>query len=170
MVDAVNTYEESVEDGQHTLNMLEKAERLENPNVSDRPEWLPEKFDSVEDMASAYTSLEQKMGSQDEQEEEQEEELEEGGVEEIANELEERGVDFDALSDEFMEHGGLTEESYEALLEAGIPRNMVDQLGRRTQWYAMYREDTPSPEVCGSEPDVSAASSPSTRLPLSSRP
>jgi len=151
MVDAVNTYEESVEDGQHTLNMLEKAERLENPNVSDRPEWLPEKFDSVEDMASAYTSLEQKMGSQDEQEEEQEEELEEGGVEEIANELEERGVDFDALSDEFMEHGGLTEESYEALLEAGIPRNMVDQFIDGQQAVALQMQQQAFEQVGGQE-------------------
>ncbi len=127
MVDAVSTYEEPVEDGQHTLDMLEKAEGLENPNVSDRPEWLPEKFDSVEDMAQAYESLEQKMGSQEEEEHEEEHEYEEEGLEEIADELEERGVDFDALSEEFMEHGGLTEDSYEALLEAGIPRTMVDQ-------------------------------------------
>ena len=126
MVDVVNTYEEPVEDSQHTLNMLEKAEGLENPNASDRPEWLPEKFNSVEDMASAYESLEQKLGSQEE-EEVNEEAYEEDGLEEIADELEERGVDFDALSEEFMEHGGLTEESYDALLEAGIPRTMVDQ-------------------------------------------
>ena len=120
MVDAVNTFEEPVEDGQHTENMLKKAEGIDNPDVSDRPEWLPEKFNTVEDMATAYQSLEQKLGSN-------EEVTEESGLDEIADELEERGVDFDALSNEFAEQGGLTEESYESLLKAGIPRTMVDQ-------------------------------------------
>lgn len=122
-MDTVNTYEETVEDGQHTLDMLEKAEGLDNPEASDRPEWLPEKFNSVEDMAQAYESLEQKLGSQDEDEYEDDD----GELEEIAEELEERGVDFDALSQEFAELGGLTEDSYDTLLEAGIPRSMVDQ-------------------------------------------
>jgi hypothetical protein len=120
MVDVVNTFEEPVEDGQHTENMLKKAEGLNSPDVSDRPEWLPEKFNTVEDMATAYESLEQKLGSN-------EEVTEESDLDEIADELEERGVDFDALSNEFAEQGGLTEESYEALLKAGIPRTMVDQ-------------------------------------------
>ena len=120
MVDVVNTFEEPVEDGQHTENMLKKAEGLNNPDVSDRPEWLPEKFNTVEDMATAYESLEQKLGSN-------EEVTEESDLDEIADELEERGVDFDALSNEFAEQGGLTEESYESLLKAGIPRTMVDQ-------------------------------------------
>jgi hypothetical protein len=102
--------------------MIKKAEGIENPTVSDRPEWLPEKFKTAEDMAQAYASLEQKIGSQDEVQQ-----PEENNLEEIADELEERGVDFDALSNEFMEQGGLTEDSYGKLLAAGIPRTMVDQ-------------------------------------------
>ena len=125
-MDTVNTYEETVEDGQHTLDMLEKAEGLENPDASDRPEWLPEKFNSVEDMAQAYESLEQKLGSQDEEEYE-EEALEDDELESIVDGLEEEGIDFDSLSQEFAELGGLTEASYDSLVEAGIPRSMVDQ-------------------------------------------
>jgi len=124
-MDTVNTYEETVEDGQHTLDMLEKAEGLDNPEASDRPEWLPEKFNSVEDMAQAYESLEQKLGSQDE--EEYEEELEDDELESIVDGLEEEGIDFDSLSQELAELGGLTEDSYDSLVEAGIPRSMVDQ-------------------------------------------
>ena len=124
-MDTVNTYEETVEDGQHTLDMLEKAEGLENPDASDRPEWLPEKFNSVEDMAQAYESLEQKLGSQDE--EEYEEELGDDELESITEDLEEIGIDFDSLSQEFAELGGLSEDSYDSLIEAGIPRSMVDQ-------------------------------------------
>ena len=125
-MDTINTYEETVEDGQHTLDMLEKAEGLENPDASDRPEWLPEKFNSVEDMAQAYESLEQKLGSQGEEEYE-EEELEDDELESIVDGLEEEGIDFDSLSQEFAELGGLTEDSYDSLVEAGIPRSMVDQ-------------------------------------------
>jgi len=128
-MDTVNTYEEPVEDGQHTLDMLEKAEGLENPDVSDRPEWLPEKFNSVEDMASAYESLEQKLGSQDEEEYEEEYEEEEGqdDLDAIVDELEEIGINFESLSQEFMELGGLSEDSYDTLIDAGIPRGIVDQ-------------------------------------------
>tara|TARA_R110002072_G_scaffold301241_1_gene480611 strand:- start:81 stop:839 length:759 start_codon:yes stop_codon:yes gene_type:complete len=126
-MDTVNTYEKEAEDGQHTLDMLEKADGLENPNASDRPEWLPEKFNSVEDMASAYESLEQKLGSQDSKEEYEDDEDDESELLEIAEDLKERGVDFDAMSQEFAELGGLTEDSYNTLLEAGIPRTMVDQ-------------------------------------------
>jgi len=135
-MDTLNTYEETVEDGQHTLDMLEKAEGLENPDASDRPEWLPEKFNSVEDMASAYEALEHKLGSQDEEEyeeqyddDEYEEEYEEDQdeLDGIAEELEELGIDFDDLSQEFATLGGLTEDSYDSLLEAGIPRSVVDQ-------------------------------------------
>ena len=131
MVDTVNTYEEESEDGQHTLDMLEKAEGLDNPDVSDRPEWLPEKFNTVEDMASAYESLEQKLGSQDDddddEEYEEESEEEDDDLEAIVEELEEIGIDFDSLSQEFMELGGLSEDSYDSLIEAGIPRGIVDQ-------------------------------------------
>ena len=107
-MDTVNTYEKEAEDGQHTLDMLEKADGLENPNASDRPEWLPEKFNSVEDMASAYESLEQKLGSQDSEEEYEDDEDDESELLEIAEDLKERGVDFDAMSQEFAELGGLT--------------------------------------------------------------
>ena len=52
---------------------------LEVEQSSDRPEWLPEKFKSAEDLASAYTSLESKLGSK-------EEELRQSFLEEIEQE------------------------------------------------------------------------------------
>ncbi len=129
MVDTVNTYEEPVEDGQHTLDMLEKAEGLEQN--ADRPEWLPEKFKSAEDLAQAYSALEQKLGSGSEETEESEavheEEYSENDIEELAEGLEQAGIDFDALSQEFSELGGLSDEAYQALEEANIPRSVVDQ-------------------------------------------
>ena len=38
-----------------------QAEELQEVQ-SDRPEWLPEKFKSAEDMAQAYSELEKKLG------------------------------------------------------------------------------------------------------------
>ena len=82
----------------------------------ERPEWLPEKFSSPEDMAQAYAELEQRMGSQ-------QQEYDEDNTRE---DLESVGVDYDALSQEFWANGDLTPESYDLLEQAGIPRHIVD--------------------------------------------
>ena len=64
MVDSLNTHDldAGAEPAEYTKAMLEKAEQIEKNNNPDRPDWLPEKFASVEAMAQAYTALEQKMG------------------------------------------------------------------------------------------------------------
>ena len=91
---------------------------LEPQGDGDRPEWLPEKFNSAEDMAKAYSELEGRLGSNEEYEEAEEVEIRE--------DLENAGVDYDALSQEFWGNGDLSDESYEALEDAGIPRSIVD--------------------------------------------
>lgn len=40
---------------------------LVNPDIQERPEWLPEKFKSPEDLAAAYGSLEGKLGKKEEE-------------------------------------------------------------------------------------------------------
>ena len=93
---------------------------VQEQNDTDRPEWLPEKFGSPEDMAKAYSELEARMGSQ---EPEQNIEHEEG---EVREELDKAGVNYDALSQEFWENGDLSPSSYDVLEQAGIPREIVD--------------------------------------------
>lgn len=130
MVDIVNTYEEPVEDASHVEAMLEKAEQLENP-TPERPDWLPEKFKSAEDMASAYASLEKKLGQNPEEGDADEYEDTIGNQEEstdaVRDELADRGLDFDSFSGEFESNGELSEDSYDALAQAGIPPEVVDQ-------------------------------------------
>jgi hypothetical protein len=92
---------------------------VEEQGGEDRPEWLPEKFKSAEDMAQAYSELEKRMGSQNDADYE-------AGEEEVREDLENVGVDYDTLSQEFWENGDLSQESYDALKEAGIPRELVD--------------------------------------------
>ena len=61
MADSINTYqEEPAESQEHIDAMLAKVEGSQQD--PERPEWLPEKFNSVEDMAKAYSALESKLG------------------------------------------------------------------------------------------------------------
>lgn len=127
MVDVVNTYEEPVEDAAHTLEMLEKAEALENP-PEERPDWLPEKFKSAADMAQAYSELEKKMSQGEPQEDTiGNQEVSEEPQEEVREELESRGLNFDDFATEFETDGELSDASYKALAQAGIPEEVVDQ-------------------------------------------
>ena len=125
MADALNTYqEETPESQEHVQAMLDK----ERTETEERPDWLPEKFKSVEDMAKAYSALESKLG-QPQQEEETTEEVEVSGEEsasDVAQLLDDKGLDFDVFQQEYAENGGLSEEAYDALQEAGFPRSMVD--------------------------------------------
>jgi hypothetical protein len=125
MADALNTYqEETPESQEHVQAMLDK----ERTETEERPDWLPEKFKSVEDMAKAYSALESKLG-QPQQEEETTEEVEVSGEEsasDVAQLLDDKGLDFDVFQQEYAENGGLSEDAYEALQEAGFPRSMVD--------------------------------------------
>ena len=88
------------------------------PSSSERPEWLPEKFSSAEDMAKAYAELENKQSSGSEEEAETSESVEETSTDtpnivSIAN-------------DEYMESGQLSQDTYNQLGEMGISKEMVD--------------------------------------------
>ena len=100
----------------------EPLEQTEQKADSDRPEWLPEKFKSPEDMAKAYSELESKLGSSKRTEEQQQE------IDDTAKDaVESAGLDFDAMSEEFYANDGLSDETYEKLEAGGIPREIVDQ-------------------------------------------
>jgi len=97
---------------------------------SDRPEWLPEKFKSAEDMARAYSELEKKMGAgakEDEAEVEQSETEAENKQEQTEENVSEAYQTIAEASKEFFENDGqLSEETYNALEKAGLPRDLVD--------------------------------------------
>lgn len=139
MADIRETYEPEVEDASHTSEMLEKAEQLDNINNSseDRPEWLPSKFKSVEDMAEAYNELESKMGRGDDDDEVDDEddgdyEIDEGEVENATADdadefLDELGLDYSAFVQDYQANGGeLSEEAYAALEQAGISPELAN--------------------------------------------
>ena len=86
-------------------------------NQTERPEWLPEKFNSPEDLAKSYSELEKRLsGSNDEPNADPVEAVE------STNE----SPDFDKFSQEFSSSGELGEESYTELESMGYPKEMVD--------------------------------------------
>lgn len=130
MAETLNTHTPqppSEEQQSHEAAMLEKAAQLENAG-QERPEWLPEKFKSAEDMARAYSELEKKMGSNDQPADTDDSipNAETATATEVADVLNNKGVDFDSLQAEYNEQGGLSESAYKQLEDAGFPKSLVD--------------------------------------------
>jgi len=107
------------------------SEKPVEENVAQsKPEGLPEKFNSVEDLAKSYQELEKKLGDNTKEEapkvdapkEETKNDLE---IAEKA--VESAGLNMENLSSEYAEKGELDAKSYEALEKAGIPKDYVDQ-------------------------------------------
>ena len=130
MADTMNTYEEPKPESQeHVDAMVAKAEATQQD--PERPEWLPEKFNSPEDMAKAYANLETKLGSNETETSPKEETdaLEENVTQqasEVSELLDSKGLDFDVFQQEYMENGELSDDAYAALEEAGLSRTLVD--------------------------------------------
>lgn len=116
------------------------------PQGNERPSWLPENFKSAEDLAKSYkeaqaelTRLKQGKAAVSEQGVPTEESSQSGEQTPPTNDLaikeavEAKGVDFDALGQEFMSNKGLTPESYEKLSKAGFPKELVDDYIRLKQ-------------------------------------
>jgi hypothetical protein len=108
------------------------AEKPVEENVSQsRPDGLPEKFKSVEDLAKSYTELEKKLGTQEKSVDEKsvdEKPAETKSDLEIAEKaVETAGLDMDVLAKEYADNGALDEKSYQALEKAGISKQYVDQ-------------------------------------------
>ena len=134
--ETINTYQgDPTEDTSHTEAMLEKAAQLEAANNPDRPEWLPEKFKSVEDFVKSYKELETKLHTPKEEAEGEDEgdpkddlkkDAEKASQEDVSKFLNENGIDYFALSQEYAENGSLSDEAYESLAKVGIPKYIVD--------------------------------------------
>jgi len=136
MTENINTHEEQTESQEHVEAMIQKGEELEarnNPNQEERPDWLPEKFKNVEQMAEAYSHLEKKLGSGESEAEAPTEEAPQQEAPEVdatasdvKQAVENAGVNFDSLQAEYDENGQLSEDAYNKLSEAGFPQDLVN--------------------------------------------
>ena len=136
-MDQISTHEEVAPNADaqaaHEAEMVKTADELEvknNPDAEQRPDWLPEKFKSAEQMAEAYASLESKLGSNEQTQETTEEttpELtREAEASEVKQVLDKAGVDFDALQSEYNAQGEVSADSYTKLEKAGFSKDLVD--------------------------------------------
>ena len=101
---------------------------VEDNVTQSKPEGLPEKFNSVEDLAKSYSELEKKLGDNKEAPKEEAPKTETKNDLDIAEKaVESAGLNMETLSSEYAEKGELDTKSYEALEKAGIPKDYVNQ-------------------------------------------
>jgi len=124
-----------------------------------RPEGLPEKFKTVEDMAKSYSALESKLGAEDKSFENEKTEVEpkkenleiEADQKTAEKAVESAGLNMDALQTEYNEKGTLDDKSFDALEKAGIPKSYVDAFIQGQEAVATQMQNTIKAEVGGEE-------------------
>ena len=159
----------------HRVEINEKApseiepvdEKVETPEVQqeepqaeetqERPEWLPEKFKSAEDMANAYAELEKRMGAgakedTEEQPQQTEETTDENNTEENTNYNE---AVVEASQEFFANDGQLSDETYQKLEQIGLPRDLVDSYAAGQQ-ALIQSEEAEIKSVAGGNYDAMA--------------
>jgi len=128
------TTEQPVDTSAHDAAMIAKFEGTQpqsgtETSSTDRPTWLPEKFQSPEELAKAYAELEKKLGGQTPPKTEapKPQTLQVDAQTEAAQTaVADAGLDWSALEDKVVTNGALEEGDYAALEKAGIPKVMVD--------------------------------------------
>ena len=106
MVDIVEPKDNGVSDYQNQQQLNQS---------SDRPSWLPEKFNTAEDLAKAYGELEKAYSSKDAPQPMTQQQAEQA-----------TGLSLDNYYNEFAEKGELSEDSYNQLASQGLSRDLVD--------------------------------------------
>jgi hypothetical protein len=97
------------------------------PQSTERPSWLPDQFQSGEDMARAYAELERQRGGQQQPDGSPVHDAAIPANHSDAQALvDSAGLAFDALNAEYMQNGTLSARSYAELARAGIHRDVVD--------------------------------------------
>ncbi len=118
-----------------TQETATQENQAQEAQTEERPSWLPEKFESPEDLAKAYSELEKQFTQRAQAETKKTEakkadtqqadeaQTDDDAVNEI---VESAGLNMSDLTTEYEQSGQLSEDSYEKLAEAGISREYVD--------------------------------------------
>ena len=109
----------------------------------ERPEWLPEKFDTPESMAEAYGQLEQRFHENNNNNEQSEDNSTESEV------TPEMGETVTAASAEYHENGMLSDSAYQSLEEAGLSRDVVDTYVQGFEALQAQQEESLQAEIGG---------------------
>jgi hypothetical protein len=125
----------------------------------ERPEWLPEKFDTPESMAEAYGQLEQRFHENNNNNNEQSEDNPEEAEATPA-----MGEAVTAASEEYYENGTLSDSAYQSLEEAGLSRDVVDTYVQGFEALQSQQEESLQAEIGGKDNYESMAEWASTAL------
>jgi hypothetical protein len=106
----------------------------ETQPAQSKPDGLPEKFNSVEDLVKSYSELEKKLGGQSKEAidpvskatQKTEASKSDGKLEIAEQAVADAGLDMSSLQKEYSEKGELDDKSYEALEKVGISKQYVD--------------------------------------------
>lgn len=107
-----------MQEAEATGSSVEEPQEEDSPVAEDRPEWLDEKFKSPEDMAEAYAELQKKLSSAEE------------STEEDKNTNTVEGAQPEVITNATLEYeqaGELSEGTYEALENIGLPKAYVEE-------------------------------------------
>ena len=112
-----------------------------------KPEGLPEKFNSVDDLVKSYSELEKKLG---EQSQPTEQSVDPVSKTEIKTD-DSQGKEGRLTAEEFAKDGKLADGSYSSLEKAGIPKEYVDRFIAGQQAIADQQSATVKNLVGGTE-------------------
>ena len=118
---------------EHEQAMIQLAEEAGSVAREDeQPAWLPDKFESPEDMARAYNELERKLSSNSESVTDNDEGTPppqtpklDLNVAEARKTLSDQGLDYNKYYNEYIENSTLSEESFKELQDKGMSQEMV---------------------------------------------
>ncbi len=152
---APEDHDQKMIDAVDKANSLPPTEGPEGTPPEDRPQWLPEKFKSPEDMAKAYAELESKLGQPKPADPPAADPATPPANPEIPADpnaaLADKGLQLSTFSEEFSQNGSLSAESYEKLQKAGFDKNLVDQYIAGQQAVASKFEADIKSEVGGDD-------------------
>ena len=131
----------------------------ETKPTQSKPEGLPEKFNSVDELVKSYSELEKKLGEQSQPTEKSVDPVSKAEVKEqpksdldIATKaVDSAGLNMETLSEEFAKDGKLADGSYKSLEKAGIPKEYVDRFIAGQQAIADQQSATVKNLVGGTE-------------------
>jgi len=115
---------------------LETDAKALEADTPQKPDWLPEKFKSPEDLAKAYLELEKKIGKKADEPAKTPTDASKAtdSPEGVTAAKEVIGVKaFDEYSKEFLDSGSLSDESYQKLEQKGFGKDIVDSFIRGQQ-------------------------------------
>ena len=124
-----------------------------------KPEGLPEKFNSVDELVKSYSELEKKLGEQSQPTEKSVDPVSKTELKEqpksdldIATKaVDSAGLNMDSLAEEYAKDGKLADGSYESLQKAGIPKDYVDRFIAGQQAIADQQSSTVKDMVGGTQ-------------------